>query len=45
MHEIPEDYYLSMENGLYGNQSHHICHRVVCKIYHPHQTPDEGQDN
>ena len=45
MQRIPEYWYLIMENWLQGIQIHHACHRVVCKVYHPHQTPDEDQEN
>ena len=37
--------YSNMGNGLYGNQSNNVCHRFVCKLYHPHQIPYEDQDN
>ena len=45
MQGILEYYYFSMQNLILGNQSHHACHRVTWKVYHPHQTPDEGQVN
>ena len=29
-----------------GNQSHHVYQsRFLRKVYHPHQTPDEGPDS